>query len=114
MPDKLSKVSASEMSGKERDLRSHLVHLASRYGLMHGTLNVRERACGKSNCKCVRGEKHSSLYVVVQQDGKVRQLFVPKTKELEVRQWIARYQQVQSLLDEISEFYWDRIEKREK
>jgi DNA-dependent RNA polymerase auxiliary subunit epsilon len=113
MPDAASKIAGAKMSHKERDLRSHLVRLASRYGFLHGTLDVRARTCGKKTCKCTRGEKHSSLYLVVRQDGKVRQLFVPKEKESEVRQWVERYQQILELIDEISDFHWSRIKERE-
>lgn len=108
-----SKIAASKMARKERDLRSHVARLVSRYGFLHGTLNVKERTCGKSNCKCVRGEKHSSLYIVNRQNGELRQLFVPSLRETEVRQWVERYQEVKKLLDEISDLYWEKIQKRE-
>ncbi len=108
-----SKIASSKMTGKERDLRSHVTRLVSRYGFLHGTLNVKERTCGKSNCKCVRGEKHSSLYIVSKREGELRQLFVPSDREAEVRQWVERYQEVKKLLDDISDMYWDKIQKRE-
>lgn len=114
MLDATSKVSAKQLTRKELDLRSHLVRLVSRYGFLHGTVNVRERACGKSNCKCTRGEKHSSLYVVMREGGELRQQFIPKSRESEVYQWIERYQEIQKLIDEISNYYWDKIQKREE
>lgn len=113
MPIQSSKIAASKMARKERDLRSHVARLVSRYGFLHGTLNVKERTCGKSNCKCVRGEKHSSLYIVNRQDGELRQLFIPSARETEVRQWVERYQEVKKLLDDISDLYWEKIQKRE-
>ena len=112
MQDSFSKVGTGGMTRKERDLRSHLVRLCSRYGFLHATLNVRERSCGKSNCKCTTGEKHSSLYVVWQKDGELRQVCVPRAKEIEVRQWVKRYQEMQELLDEVSNFYWSKIQKK--
>jgi hypothetical protein len=113
MPDAYSKMPVKQLSRKELDLRAYLVRLASRYGFVRATLNVRERTCGKDNCKCARGEKHSSLYLVMRRDGKLRQLFVPKEQEGQAREWVARYQQVQGLIDDISDFYWDRLERRE-
>ena len=107
-----SKMAVKQLSRKELDLRAYLVRLASRHGFMRATLNVRERTCGKDNCKCARGEKHSSLYLVMRKDGKLRHLFVPKNKEVQAREWVARYQQVQGLIDEISEFYWERLAQR--
>jgi hypothetical protein len=108
-----SKIASSKMTREERTLRSHVTRLVSRYGFLHGTLNVKERTCGKSNCKCVRGEKHSSLYIVNRQNGELRQLFVPSARETEVRQWVERYQEVKKLLDDISDLYWEKIQKRE-
>jgi hypothetical protein len=108
-----SKIASSKMTREERALRSHVTRLVSRYGFLHGTLNVKERTCGKSNCKCVRGEKHSSLYIVNRQNGELRQLFVPSARETEVRQWVERYQEVKKLLDDISDLYWEKIQKRE-
>lgn len=113
MPVAYSKMPVGKLSRKELDLRAYLVRLASRYGFMRATLNVRERACGKKTCKCARGEKHSSLYLVMRRDGKLRHLFVPKEREEQAREWVARYQQVQGLIDEISDFYWDRLARRE-
>ena len=113
MPVQSSKVGSSSMTRKERDLRSHITRLVSRYAFLHGTPNVKERTCGKSNCKCARGEKHSSLYIVNRRDGELRQIFVPSSREAEVRQWVARYQEINKLLDEISDFYWGKIQNRE-
>ena len=66
------------MSPRERDRRSQLAQLAHGAGLLRGTLAIRERACGKPNCKCTKGEKHVSLYLVASYEGRVRQLFIPK------------------------------------
>jgi hypothetical protein len=113
MPIKSSKVGASSMTKEERKLRSHITHIVSRYSFLHGTLNVKERTCGKGNCRCARGEKHSSLYIVNRRDGELRQIFVPSYRETEVRQWVARYQEINKLLDDISDFYWAKIQNRE-
>lgn len=112
MSDDGGLIPRGKMAGAERERRSRLTRLASGAGLVHGTLAVRERTCGKANCKCARGEKHVSLYVVASRDGKVRQLFVPKEWEQRVRQWVSQYQQARRLLDEISELYWDKVQDR--
>lgn len=108
-----SKLAVSKMSMKERELRSHLVRLSSRYGFMRATLNERERSCGKSNCRCARGEKHRALYLVSRKGGELKQVFVPQSRESEARQWVEQYQKMQNLLDEISEFYWEKIQSGE-
>jgi hypothetical protein len=102
------------MSAKERDRRSRLARLAHGAGLLRGTLAPRQRVCGKPNCKCAKGEKHASLYLVVHRDGELRQLCIPKTFEPHVRQWVRNYQEVKELLEQISELYWDKTRKRQE
>jgi hypothetical protein len=98
---------------EERDARSRFLRLlSSGQGMIRGTLSIRERSCGKSNCKCARGEKHASLYIVVSVDGKYKQKCVPKSLEPEVRAWVAQYQRAQELLDEISCSYWSKLQDR--
>jgi hypothetical protein len=78
-----------------------------------GSLALTYRRCGKPTCRCTRGEKHISLYVVVGQGGKPRQLFVPHSLEPQARQWVASYRRIRELLDELSELYWDKLRRRE-
>ena len=102
MPVKKQEIPRPAMSKRERDLRSRLAKLIHGAGLVRGTLNAREKVCGKANCKCTRGEKHGALYLVASYGGKLRQLFVPKTSESTTRQWVASYQEAKELLEEIS------------
>jgi hypothetical protein len=103
-----------KMSITERNLRSRLTKLIQTKGLIRGTLTTRANTCGKSSCKCARGEKHVALYLVVSVGGKLRQLFVPKSFEEKVRQWIDEYRQVERLLDEIADVHWAKIQDREE
>ncbi len=103
------------MSPHERDRRSQLTQLVHGAGLLRGTLAVRERVCGKANCKCARGEeKHVSLYLVASYEGRVRQLFIPKDREPQVRRWVKQYQQARKLLEEVSLLYWDKVRRRQE
>ena len=107
-------ISKGSMSGAERDIRSRLVQRISGMGLMRGTLTVREKVCGKSACKCARGEKHVAFYLVASKDGKVRQLFIPTSHEAKVRKWLEQYKQAESLLEQISDLHWGKIQSREE
>ena len=80
---------------------------------IRATLAVRERTCGKDNCKCATGKKHRSLYIVSRQDGKVRQLFIPKHLEAKAKQWVKNYLYAQELLERVSNTSWKRLEERE-
>ena len=102
----------SKMSAQERRLRSELNRLLSGCGILHGTLLLRRRVCGKPNCKCTRGELHEGLYLVVTERGKGRQLYVPKQWEQTVRQWIADYQKARGLMEDISRIHWEKVRNR--
>ena len=101
------------MTVQERRRRSALAQLVSRRGLVRGNLLERRRVCGKPNCKCVRGELHTNLYLVFSEGGKLRQLFVPKRWEPLIRQWVADYHDARRLLEEISRLYVEKLRKRE-
>jgi hypothetical protein len=75
-------------------------------------LSVRPRKCGKPNCRCARGELHSSLYLVQSHDGKPRQLCIPKLWEERVRQAVNDFQEMQRLIEEISELEWKRVREK--
>ncbi len=104
----------SGLSPSERDLRSRISQLLHSRWLLHATLAPRARRCGKPNCRCARGEPHVSLYLVQSRQGQGRQLFVPKHWEPRVRQAVADYQQLQQLLEEVSELEWKRLRSRQE
>jgi hypothetical protein len=100
------------MPAQERRLRSQLCKILHGSGLMHGTLIRRQRVCGKPNCRCTRGHKHESLYVVVTENGKPRQLYVPPQWEQAVRRWIDEYRKARELMDEVSRIHWKKVRNR--
>ncbi len=93
----------------ERQRRSRLAQLIRRRRLLRGTLSVRRRRCGKPNCHCAHGEPHVSLYLVQSHGGKPRQIFVPKAWEERIRAAVQDYQQLQRLIEELSELEWQRL-----
>ena len=107
-------ISRSAMSELERRLRSELAQIVSGHGLIKGTILERERACGNPRCKCAKGQKHRAVYLMLRQQGKLRQLYIPARYEPLVRQWVANQQRVKQLLKEISEFYWLKVKQRQE
>ena len=102
------------MKPAERRLRSRLKQLLDSEGVIRGSLTVRERTCGKPGCKCVtKDEKHSSLYLSVSQDGKYRQVFVPKSLEEVVRRWVENHSKAKELLEAISQLHYEKLRARE-
>ena len=101
------------LSAEERPLRSALNQLLSQHGLVHGTLVVRRRVCGKPSCRCAKGQLHEGLYLVVTEGGKSRQMYVPQRWEAAVRQWIDNYGKARGLMDKLSGLHWDKIRQRQ-
>jgi len=101
------------MTKKERESRSRLKPYISYTEFLRGTLSVRERVCGKPNCKCRRGSKHVSLFLTRGKCGKIEQLYIPKDKEELVRRWAKNYRDVQELLEKISSIYWDKLKRKD-
>lgn len=115
MTTQLSKITRGSLPPLERQARSRLLQLLSNgQGLIRGTLSQRTRTCGTPGCKCARGEKHSSLYLVVSLNGKYKQICIPRALEAEVRSWVGQYQRAQELLEELSLLQLEKLLKREK
>ena len=100
------------MTAAERHARSQLAQVLSQRGVIRGTLLVRKRKCGKANCRCARGEGHESLFLVISENGRTRQFFVPRDWEPRVRQWVADYRRVRNLLENVSRIFWDKLRHR--
>lgn len=101
------------MSSAERQARACLAQLMSRRGFLRGNLLARRMKCGKPNCRCARGEGHESLFLVISENGRTRQLFVPKDWVSRVRQWVEDYHRARGLMEEISRIYWDKVRQRQ-
>ncbi len=103
------RLSRSELSPTERGLRSRIVQIASGERFLRGTLSERSSKCGKPNCRCANGVGHASLYLVQSHAGRVRQLCIPKALQDPVRQAVREFQEMQRLLQEVSELEWQRF-----
>ncbi len=102
----------AKLSAAERNFRSRVAQLASSQWFLRGTLSDRSSKCGKPNCHCAKGELHQSVYLVQSHTGKLRQLCVPKAWQDRVRQAVSDYEEMQRLLEEVSELEWKRLQER--
>jgi hypothetical protein len=112
MSDRKREIPRPRMTAAERQARSRLAQLLSQRGVIRGTLLLRRRKCGKANCRCARGEGHESLFLVISENGRTRQLFVPKDWESRVRLWVEDYHRARNLLEEVSRIHWDKVRQR--
>lgn len=59
--------------------------------LIRGSFGSRARMCGEPNCRCTRGERHESKYLAASDAGRMRQVHVPASDEVEVKVGAERY-----------------------
>ena len=111
MSDSLNR---TKLSAVERNFRSRIAQLSSSQWFLRGTLSERSGTCGKTNCRCARGELHKSLYLVQSQAGKLRQICVPKAWQQRVRQAVSDYHLMQELIEEVSELEWKRLQEKKR
>jgi hypothetical protein len=104
----------SKRSAQERALRSRLAQLAHAKTLIRATIGVREVTCGKSGCRCARGERHRAVYLIASTNGEKRQVFVPPALEQEVREWVKNYHAATDLLEQVSEGAWSELTRRKE
>jgi hypothetical protein len=107
-------VQRTEISGRERRRRSRLAQLIHAARFLRGTLTLRNIRCGKPGCRCARGELHSCLYLVRRQGGKLRQLFVPRQWEGRIREAVKNHQEMDQLIEELSDLEWKRLQERKE
>jgi len=95
--------SRSQRPADERHARSRAVQQIAENPLLRGSLVSMARTCGKAGCHCQRGEKHTSLYLSVRLNNRRRMIYVPPAMESSVRGWVENAQEVDRLLDFISQ-----------
>ncbi len=103
-----------DMSAAERDLRSQAAHLLRNVGLLHGNLIERDMICGKPGCRCSRGERHHVLHLHRRVGGRLRQLYVPRYIEAEVRRWVEQEHHLRELLARLWDLQWEKVRAMKK
>jgi hypothetical protein len=95
--------SRSQRPAEERHARSRAVQHIADNRLLRGSLVSMARVCGKAGCHCQQGEKHVSLYLSVRLNNRRKMIYIPPTMENTVRGWVESAQDVDRLLDFISQ-----------
>ena len=98
-------------SASERKVRSALAKRVHDRRLLRGTLVTMARTCGNPGCRCARGNKHVSLYVSIRVKGRRKMIYVPSAWEETIRSWVQSYQEVDGLVDEVSQACVERFLK---
>lgn len=98
----------------EREARSRLVKRCADQPLLHGSLVTMRRACGKSGCRCNEGQLHVSLYLSVRVGRRRKMIYVPGELEAQVREWVASSQEVDRLLEIVSQSCLEQLLKSKR
>jgi uncharacterized protein DUF6788 len=88
-----------ETPPQRRLLRQPLPAFGEPFPVLAGSLVKQYVNCGKSGCRCQRGQKHGPLfYLYWKEQGRSRSLYVPRDKVVEMRRQIQNYRRVQKEL----------------
>jgi hypothetical protein len=82
----------AKLSAAERNFRSRNAQLASNQWFLRGTLSERSGKCGKPTC----------------------QICVPLAWQSRIRRAVTDYQQMQKLIEEVSELEWTRLRDKKE
>ena len=95
--------SRAQRSPKERDARSQAVRRVADQALLRGSLVRMQRTCGKKNCRCQQGQKHPALCLAIRMGSQRKMIYIPPALEETVRRWVETGQEVDGLLEAISQ-----------
>ncbi len=84
----------------------------SNTNIIKGSLVNLKHTCGKKGCKCYKGEKHVSLYISRSQKGKTVMIYIPKSKEKHVKEYVKRYKTILEKLNQFSEKTINKIKQK--
>jgi len=93
----------TQRSAQERDARSRAVQRIADQALLRGSLVRMQRTCGKKTCRCQQGQKHPALCLAIRLGNQRKMIYIPHALEETVRRWVETGQEVDGLLDAISQ-----------
>jgi len=102
-------IQRAQMSADERHLRNRAAQMLNGQGLLHGSVVVRKRLCGKPNCHCVEGERHRALILTVRFEGRTEQLHIPRHLEATVQRWVDQDHQLRDLIAKLAHLHTEKI-----
>lgn len=88
-----------ELRQKARELRSRMRKLGQ---MIQGSITFRRITCGKSNCKCARGQLHTCVCITYKEKGRTKTVYVDKAAQGEALIMCANYKKMKVLLKQLS------------
>lgn len=106
--------SRTQRSSQERQARSRAAQLLANEPVLWGTLVMRLRCCGKSYCRCQRGQKHPALYLYTRSAGRQIGTYIPKALHDTVRQAVDNGRRVKQLFDQVAQENLQSLHQRKQ
>ena len=88
----------------ERRRNTKLKQLKELGPVLQGSIATIKSTCGKANCKCARGEKHTSIVLSKKVNGKTKSLYIPNDMVSEAKKWVQENKKLRRLQKEISDY----------
>ena len=79
--------------------------------MMKGSLAESARSCGKTGCKCQRGELHHGYFLSYRVKGKPKMLYVPKKSYELVKKLTKNWKHHKNLIEELTDINVQLIRK---
>jgi hypothetical protein len=95
--------SRSRRSAQERDDRSRAIQILADKPLIRGSLVLQHRSCGKSYCRCQRGQRHPALYLHTRSGDQRVRIYLPPALHETARRWVDNGRRVRRLVQRVSE-----------
>ena len=95
----------SERSFQERDDRSRAAQILAGKPLIRGSLVLQHRSCGKSYCRCQKGQKHPALYLHTRSGDRRVRIYIPPALHETARRWVDNGRRVKRLVQRVSEHH---------
>jgi hypothetical protein len=85
-------------------LQGRLKQLAAGKPVLAASLALVNKRCGQPSCRCHHGGPlHQAHHLSFKTRGKTRTVYVPKDLVREVQSWVAEYQRLKRLMNEVSQ-----------
>ena len=81
-----------------------LAELGSLSHMLHGSWVERFSVCSRPGCRCHSGNRHGPRhYLVVREEGRQRQKYVPNSQVTAAQTGLAEYRRVREIVDRITQ-----------
>ena len=70
---------------------------------IRGSLVIMNRFCGKPSCRCLKGQKHRSVYLSQSFKGKTKMIYIPQASVKKAKEYIKNYKNTKDILNILSD-----------